>query len=260
MTATAPTPVLDPRALKARFPILARTVHGRPLVYLDNAATTQKPDSVLGRVDALLRALQRQRPPRRAHPRRGGHRGLRGVPDAGRGVRQCPRPARRRHPAQRHRGDQPGRTLVGREARRRRRGAPHRDGAPLQPCAVDHARARARRRAQAHPDHRRRRARPRQAPRAAHQPHEDRRLHGDVERARDDQPGGRDRGRGAPRRRTRPRRRGAVRASLAGRLPGARHRLPRLLRAQGVRPDRGRLPRRHPPLSTAWSRSSAAAR
>jgi len=47
MTVAAPSPSVDACALKARFPILARTVHGRPLVYLDNAATTQKPDSVL---------------------------------------------------------------------------------------------------------------------------------------------------------------------------------------------------------------------
>ena len=47
MTVTAPSPLVDARLLKARFPILARQVHGRPLVYLDNAATTQKPDTVL---------------------------------------------------------------------------------------------------------------------------------------------------------------------------------------------------------------------
>jgi len=29
------------------FPILQRTVHGKPLVYLDNAATSQKPQSVI---------------------------------------------------------------------------------------------------------------------------------------------------------------------------------------------------------------------
>jgi cysteine desulfurase/selenocysteine lyase len=38
---------LDPLALRARFPILKRQVHGRPLVYLDNAATTQKPATVI---------------------------------------------------------------------------------------------------------------------------------------------------------------------------------------------------------------------
>ena len=30
-----------------RFPILQRTVHGKPLVYLDSAATAQKPDAVI---------------------------------------------------------------------------------------------------------------------------------------------------------------------------------------------------------------------
>jgi cysteine desulfurase, sufS subfamily len=35
------------------FPILSRGVHGRPLVYLDNAATTQKPRAVLEAMDAL---------------------------------------------------------------------------------------------------------------------------------------------------------------------------------------------------------------
>ena len=38
---------LDVAALRARFPILERRVHGRPLVYLDNAATTQKPLEVI---------------------------------------------------------------------------------------------------------------------------------------------------------------------------------------------------------------------
>lgn len=39
--------VLDPRRVKDDFPILSRTVNGRRLVYLDNAATTQKPRSVI---------------------------------------------------------------------------------------------------------------------------------------------------------------------------------------------------------------------
>ncbi len=44
------TRALDPVAIRAEFPILRREVHGHPLVYLDNAATTQKPQSV---IDAL---------------------------------------------------------------------------------------------------------------------------------------------------------------------------------------------------------------
>ena len=35
------------------FPLLSREVHGRPLVYLDNAATTQKPRTVLEAMDRL---------------------------------------------------------------------------------------------------------------------------------------------------------------------------------------------------------------
>ncbi len=38
---------LDVEALRQDFPILQKTVRGRPLVYLDNAATTQKPRSVI---------------------------------------------------------------------------------------------------------------------------------------------------------------------------------------------------------------------
>ena len=42
---------LDVAALRAQFPILSKTVDGKPLVYLDNAATTQKPQAV---IDALV--------------------------------------------------------------------------------------------------------------------------------------------------------------------------------------------------------------
>lgn len=37
----------DPSAIRSDFPILGLSVNGRPLVYLDNAATTQKPIQVL---------------------------------------------------------------------------------------------------------------------------------------------------------------------------------------------------------------------
>jgi cysteine desulfurase/selenocysteine lyase len=47
---------LDVAALRAQFPILARSVHGKPLVYLDNAATTQKPAAVLAALDDYYRA------------------------------------------------------------------------------------------------------------------------------------------------------------------------------------------------------------
>jgi cysteine desulfurase / selenocysteine lyase len=38
---------LDVARRREDFPILAQTIHGRPLVYLDNAATAQKPTSVI---------------------------------------------------------------------------------------------------------------------------------------------------------------------------------------------------------------------
>jgi cysteine desulfurase/selenocysteine lyase len=44
----APAPaIFDVRRARADFPILGRTINGKPLVYLDNAATTQKPRVVL---------------------------------------------------------------------------------------------------------------------------------------------------------------------------------------------------------------------
>ena len=45
----------DPHAVRAEFPILSRTVNGRPLVYLDNAASAQKPRAV---IDTLTAAMQ----------------------------------------------------------------------------------------------------------------------------------------------------------------------------------------------------------
>ena len=43
-------------SLKKEFPILSRKIHGKPLVYLDNAATSQKPQIV---IDALVAHYQK---------------------------------------------------------------------------------------------------------------------------------------------------------------------------------------------------------
>jgi len=52
MNPSAPALALDVAAIRAEFPALQQRVHGRPLVYLDNAATTQKPRAV---IDVLRR-------------------------------------------------------------------------------------------------------------------------------------------------------------------------------------------------------------
>lgn len=49
---TAELAPLDVETLRQDFPILGRVVRGKPLVYLDNAATTQKPQQV---IDAISR-------------------------------------------------------------------------------------------------------------------------------------------------------------------------------------------------------------
>lgn len=48
---------LSIEAIRAEFPILQTLVYGNPLVYLDNAATTQKPLSVLGTMDAYYKTI-----------------------------------------------------------------------------------------------------------------------------------------------------------------------------------------------------------
>ena len=39
------------------FPILSQTVYGKPLVYLDNAATTQKPQCVLDQINYVYSSI-----------------------------------------------------------------------------------------------------------------------------------------------------------------------------------------------------------
>ncbi|MCX7514704.1 cysteine desulfurase [Frateuria sp. STR12] len=60
MSATAahahPAPAaFDVARVRADFPLLARSVHGKPLAYLDNANTSQKPAAVIEAVDAHYR-------------------------------------------------------------------------------------------------------------------------------------------------------------------------------------------------------------
>ncbi|PWW44669.1 aminotransferase class V-fold PLP-dependent enzyme [Melaminivora alkalimesophila] len=59
-------PALPVHELRADFPVLAQSVHGQPLAYLDNAATTQLPR-------AVLQAMERFETQDRANIHRGVH-------------------------------------------------------------------------------------------------------------------------------------------------------------------------------------------
>jgi len=45
----------DVNLIRRDFPILEEEVHGRPLIWLDNAATTQKPNAVIDRISSFYR-------------------------------------------------------------------------------------------------------------------------------------------------------------------------------------------------------------
>ncbi|MDI6623970.1 MAG: cysteine desulfurase [Brevundimonas sp.] len=51
----SPVTRFDAQAARAQFPILSRQVNGKPLVYLDSAASAQKPRAV---IDAMVRSME----------------------------------------------------------------------------------------------------------------------------------------------------------------------------------------------------------
>ena len=108
MTLTSePAKAIDPQVLRADFPILRTTVHGKPLIYLDSASTSQKPQVVIDAVDEFYREYN-------ANVHRGIYeigervdRRLRESARADRAVHRRVGRARGHLHAQRHRGDQP---------------------------------------------------------------------------------------------------------------------------------------------------------
>ncbi len=64
---------LDVERIRADFPLLSRTVHGKPLIYFDNANTGQKPLSVIEAVDRHYREHNANVARARAHAGRGSH-------------------------------------------------------------------------------------------------------------------------------------------------------------------------------------------
>jgi len=57
LTAKKQVPAFDVARVRADFPILSRTVHGKPLVFLDSAASAQKPRQV---IDAITKAYSEE--------------------------------------------------------------------------------------------------------------------------------------------------------------------------------------------------------
>jgi cysteine desulfurase/selenocysteine lyase len=57
MEHTVPVPAYDVEAIRKDFPILSRQVYGKPLVYLDNGASAQKPQVV---IDAVSQAYSNE--------------------------------------------------------------------------------------------------------------------------------------------------------------------------------------------------------
>ena len=51
----AANPMLDVEKIRADFPILQRSVHGKPLVYFDTAASAQRPLAVINAIDGFYR-------------------------------------------------------------------------------------------------------------------------------------------------------------------------------------------------------------
>ena len=71
----------DAQAVRAEFPILQREVHGKPLVYLDSAASAQKPRAV---IEAMAQAMEHSY----ANVHRGLHTLANETTDAYEGARQ----------------------------------------------------------------------------------------------------------------------------------------------------------------------------
>ena len=240
----APTTVAAPydvEAVRRDFPILTKTVYGKPLVYLDNGASAQKPRAV---IDAMTYAMTDEYA--------NVHRGLHFLSNAATEKYEEAREIVRRflnagHSEEiiftrnSHRGDEPRRRLLrpdGDRSGRRDRALDH--GAPFQHRALALPARAEGRGDQMGADRRRRHLPARRVREAARPAHQDGRHHAYVERARH---GGADQG-GLPDRPC-PRHSGAGRRQpgrrpSAGRCPRSRLRLLLHDRPQALRADRHR--------------------
>ena len=231
-------PPLDPVALRRDFPILAQEIHGHPLIYLDSASSSQKPQVVIDAIDTYYREYNAN-----------VHRGIYTIGEKSTAEYEKARAKVARfinapdaHEVIFTRNATEAINLVAYSWGRKNisRGDAivltemehHANLVPWQllvqeqdgdlefiPITDD-----------GHPPARRLRG-------PAEAPPEARRVHPRLEHARHDQPGPRDGRDGPRRRRARPRRRRPGRAARAGRRPGARRRLLRVQRPQDAGPD-----------------------
>ncbi len=108
--------MFDVNAVRADFPILKETVNGKPLIWFDNAATTQKPQVVIDRLSHFY-AHENSNIHRAAHEL--AARATDAYEEARDTVAEfigAPTAEEHRVRARHHRGDQPGGVCVGRQA------------------------------------------------------------------------------------------------------------------------------------------------
>ncbi len=108
-----PRQQFDIGSVRRDFPILNERVNGHPLIWLDNAATTQKPQSVIDRHGVFLRTRKLEYSSCRPRPGGPRDRCLRGCSHQGRAFPQCFFFERDRFRSRRDRGHQPGRSVMG---------------------------------------------------------------------------------------------------------------------------------------------------
>ena len=107
------TPPFDVDQVRRDFPILQEHVNGRPLVWLDNAATTQKPQAVIDRLsyfyeheNSNIHRAAHELAARATDAYEGAREKVRAVSQCGSTQRNCVR-------ARSHRGHQPGGAKLG---------------------------------------------------------------------------------------------------------------------------------------------------
>ena len=187
---TRASPAFDVARVRADFPILNLSFEGKPLVYLDNAASSQMPQQVIDRL-VRYQTTQHANIHRAVHYAvRDRHRRIRRGAAQARALHQCARRARGDFHQRHHRSDQPGDARLRAQVhRRRRRNHPDHARAPFEHRALADAGRREGRDDPRRADQRRRRTADRRLREAVQRTHQAGRRGARVERARHGQSG-----------------------------------------------------------------------